>query len=405
MTFGSFREALFPTAEAEQSFRKEIDRRAVIGMRAMATIFIGAQLVLNGVEMLVLPSRPPAAMDLVGPALGAAAFAASFWRRIAPSARTLGILLAGTFALIQTVQLNHNAALYLSELQTSPEAQLLATFGILLLGGVAVLPLKPLHAAGLGLYLLSLFAAVGLLRHGFDGFREQSIFLVASVLTMAIGVTLTAILYRIRASEFFAKLRAERSLLELSQAQGSLLVERNAASQGRFAALLSHQLNSPLGSLASAFDTLARLVEDVDLDSRRKRAAEDSIRAGRESFHRINEIAGRMRELANLDRAEERLVDVGVLVAELVEFLRPELENVEVELRLAQVPPVKCRPRQIAAVLASLIRSAASALLGVKGGRIVVVSEAKPGRVIVELEDNGPGITPERLETLFEPQF
>jgi signal transduction histidine kinase len=40
--------------------------------------------------------------------------------------------------------------------------------------------------------------------------------------------------------------RAEQSFAELQKAQASLLLERTAASQSRFAAALSHDLNSPL---------------------------------------------------------------------------------------------------------------------------------------------------------------
>ena len=85
--------------------------------------------------------------------------------------------------------------------------------------------------------------------------------LISSALMLAIAVALTAVLCRVRATAFLARLRAEQSFLELQKAQASLLLERNAASQSRFAAALSHELNTPLGTLASAFDTLARLIE------------------------------------------------------------------------------------------------------------------------------------------------
>lgn len=41
------------------------------------------------------------------------------------------------------------------------------------------------------------------------------------------------------------------------------LLEKNAASQSRFAAALSQELNTPLGSLASTFETLTKLLEGV----------------------------------------------------------------------------------------------------------------------------------------------
>jgi signal transduction histidine kinase len=215
-------------------------------------------------------------------------------------------------------------------------------------------------------------------------------------------------MYRVRASAFLARLRAEESFLELRKAQASLLLERTAASQSRFAAALSHELNSPLGSLASAFETLARLVEELDFDPgdpRRKDAVEDAMRSGRASYGRLNTISQRMRNLTNLDRAEERLIDLNSLCSDTVEFLGSELGNARVEMRLAPLPRVKCRPQQIGAVLANLVRNASSAIDAHVEGKIEVVSLAGPARVVVEVKDNGRGIEAGRLATLFEPSF
>jgi signal transduction histidine kinase len=112
-----------------------------------------------------------------------------------------------------------------------------------------------------------------------------------------------------------------------------------------------------------------------------------------------------MRNLTNLDRAEERLVDLNDLCSDTVDFLSSELEKARVELRLAPLPRIKCRPQQISAVLANLVRNASCALEGSGNGRIEVVSQANSERVVVEVKDNGRGIEAERLKTLFEPAF
>jgi two-component system NtrC family sensor kinase len=254
--------------------------------------------------------------------------------------------------------------------------------------------------------MIGLFSAVTYLRHGSDAFQGWSVFpFIVSLLMLVIAVGLTAVLYDVRAAAFLARVRAEESFQALQKAQASLLLERTAASQIRFAAALSHELNTPLGSLSSAFETLARIVERVDLDPKRQRAAEEAMHSGRLSNERINAIAGRMRNLTNLDRAEERLVDLNSLCADTVEFLSPEIGHLRIELRLSRLPQVKCRPQQIGAVLANLIRNASSALGSNGNGQIEVASHAEPASVVLEVKDNGPGIEPDRMATLFEPGF
>jgi len=410
MTLDTIRGALFPTLEEEEPrFREEIDRLAVIGVRAVAGVCIGAPLFMYALGMLLLPSFPTPTLvvaDFVGLLVGAAGLAASFWRHLRPHARWLGFGLGAATALVQTIGLTSTAGFQWEVLKTTPEAQFPTTFAIVILIGVAVLPLKPLQTLCLGGFMLGLFTIAIDVRHGLAGLKGWSLFpLIVSALMLAIALGLTTVMYRVRASAFLARLRAEESFLELRKAQASLLLERTSASQSRFAAALSHELNTPLGSLASAFETLARIVEELELEPRRKHAVEDAMRSGRASCGRLNTIAQRMRSLTNLDRAEERVVDLNALCSDTVEFLGAELGNARVEMRLAPLPRVKCRPQQIGAVLANLVRNASSAIDANGHGTIEVVSLADPGRVVVEVKDNGRGIEAERLATLFEPSF
>jgi signal transduction histidine kinase len=410
MTFDAIRGALFPTLEDEEPrFREEIDRLAVIGVRAIAAICIGAPLLMYVFGIIFFPSAPTRALviaDVLGIFAGAAALAVSFWRDLRPYARLVGFFLGATIGLVHTIGLASSAAFQQEVLQTTPEAQIPTTFAMVILIGVAVLPLKPVHTLALGLFMLGLFAAVIYVRQGIAGFQGWALFpLILSTMMLVVSVVLTTVMYQVRASAFLARLRAEASFLELQKAQASLLLERTAASQSRFAAALSHELNTPLGSFASAFETLARLVEERDLAPERKHAAEEAMRSGRMSYGRLNDIAQRMRNLTNLDRAEERLVDLNALCSDTIEFLGSELGNARVEMRLSPLPQITCRPRQIGAVLANLVKNASSALDGNAEGTIEVVSLAKPARVIVEVKDNGRGIEADRLPTLSDPSF
>lgn len=410
MTLASLSRALFPTLESEEPrFRAEIERLAVIGARAIAGVCVGAPLFIYTLGFFYFPSLPMASIvvtDLIGLLVGAAALAISFWPGIRPYARALGIALGVSTALVQTLGLVGSADFQREVLQTSPEAQFPTVFALVLLIGVAVLPVRPIHTFGLGAFMLALFASVIAWQRGLSGFEGWAVLpLVFSTVMLAIAIGLTAVMYRVRSDGFLARLRAEESFVELQKAQASLLVERTAASQSRFAAALSHELNTPLGSLSSAFETLARLVEGLEADPRKRRAIEEAVRSGRISYGRLNTIAQRMRHLTNLDRAEERLVDLNALCSDTLEFLGTELGEVRVALDLAPLPPVRCRPQQIGAVLSNLVRNAAASLHGNAEGRIDVESTARNGTAVVEVRDNGRGIEPERLATLFEPAF
>jgi signal transduction histidine kinase len=410
MTLAAVRDALAPALEREEPrFREEIERLSVIGVRAIAAICIGAPIfvfTLGGLFLPGPPTRSLIAADVLELGAGVLVLALSFREALRRYARWLGFALGAVTAVAQTMGMASAASFQWEVMRTTPEAQFPATFTIVILIGVAVLPLRPFHTFVLGAFMLGFFSVLVYVRHGADGFQSWALMpLILSTLMLVIALGLTVILYRVRASAFLAKLRAEESFRELQKAQASLLLERTAASQSRFAAALSHELNSPLGALESAFETLARLVLEAELDPRRKHLVEEAMRSGRMSYARLNDIARRMRNVTNLDRAEERLVDLNVLCSDTLEFLGSELGSAKVEMRLAPLPPIRCRPQQIGAVLANLVRNASSALEARDGGKIEVVSQAELNRVVVEVKDNGRGIDAKQLETLFEPAF
>lgn len=410
MSLDTVRQALFPTVEDDEPrFREEIERLALIGVRVIAAVCMGAPLFVYALGAFFLPSLPVPTQVLADFAellLGAAVLALSFRVDFRPYTRWVGFLLGATTAVVQTIGMTSNPTFVSEVLHTTPEAQFSGNFAIIMLIGVAVLPLKPVHTFSLGAFMLALFTIVIYAGQGLAGLQGWSLFpLIGCSLMLVIALGLTAVLYRERATAFLGKLRVEESFHELADAQASLLLERTAASQSRFAAALSHELNTPLGSLGSAFETLARLVEELDLDEKRKGAVEEATRSGRASYGRLAAIAQRMRNLTNLDRAEERLVDLNDLCSDTLEFLSSELGTARVEMQLAPLPKIKCRPQQIGAVIANLVRNASSALKANGDGRIEVVSLADATRVVVEVKDNGHGIEPERLSTLFEPAF
>src|SRR5207253_10134192 len=60
---------------------------------------------------------------------------------------------------------------------------------------------------------------------------------------------------------------------------------------------------------------------------------------------------------------------------------------------------------QLEQVLLNLVGNAHEALRGRGAGAITIAGAVDDGRAVVEVRDNGPGITPEALPRIFEPFF
>jgi two-component system NtrC family sensor kinase len=280
---------------------------------------------------------------------------------------------------------------------------------MIMLVGIAALPIRPLQALGLGLSMLASYLGLAPLlgmSAQMSGQLPTLTVIVLQVLLICTG--LTAVVYHQRVRAYRARRSALQSFEELRQAQSRLLMSENAASQGRFAAALSHELNSPMGALTSALDTLLlayeRLERRPDQLAKVKEVIRDATSSARQSSRRLVETVDRMKHLTNLDRAEEQMVDLNELWTSTVTLLQGELEcKAEVKLDLKPLPRLRCYPQQMSAVFSNLLRNSAESIE--KKGTIQIVSDKRGGEVVLEVRDDGRGIAKERLSRLFDPSF
>lgn len=387
----------------DRRFREELERLSVIGCRVIAGVCVGAPLF----GLIASFTWAPGVRNFFSVAtavaiviLGLLTLALSFWQKVRPYARALGIAngyMVFLFNAFSGAGLENAIFLFPANIM------------MILLVGMAALPIKPLQLMGLGLSMSASVVALSPLL----GFSPEALdkipALMAMVLQIAlIGTALTAVVYHQRVTAYRARRAAQESFEELRQAQSKLLMSENAASQGRFAAAVSHELNSPIGALSSALDTLLLAYEKIRANPEQAEALDEVIAgatsSARQSSRRLVETVERMKHLTNLDRAEEQMVDLNELWTSTAALLQGELEHqAEVTLDLHPLPLLMCRPQQMSAVFSNLLRNSASSMD--KKGTIRIMSDRRGGEVFLEIQDDGRGIPPERLPHLFDPSF
>jgi len=216
-------------------------------------------------------------------------------------------------------------------------------------------------------------------------------------------------LYAERRSAYESWVATVRTFEDLRQVHSKILLSQNAASLGRLAAALSHELNSPLGALTSGVDTLLLLAarqatSPPSEHARLVRLQADLRQTVQESARRLQAIVARMQRFTNLDRAEVQQVNLNDLLGDVCAMVHPQAgDKVAVQLDLNPIPPLVCRPQQLSAVFSGLLNNAVGALDN--GGRIVVCTRRNETVVEVEIHDNGCGVAPEQLRTIFDPGF
>ncbi|WP_293901911.1 stimulus-sensing domain-containing protein [Phenylobacterium sp.] len=187
-----------------------------------------------------------------------------------------------------------------------------------------------------------------------------------------------------------------RSLEDMTHA----LSERMDAIES-FAADVAHEIKNPLTSLRSAVETLD-LVQDPAARDRLLGILKNDIQR---LDRLVTDISNASRLDAELSRDQPKLVDLGRLIGDIVSLYQATTRAGDV--RVAFVPHggmaaamVMGREGPLGQILRNLIDNARS--FSPPGDVVTVGLLRVKGEAIATVSDNGPGIPPENLETVFE---
>lgn len=182
-----------------------------------------------------------------------------------------------------------------------------------------------------------------------------------------------------------------------------LLQAEKMAALGQTISGVAHELNNPLATILSWAERLS------------ERATDDRTRRGVEVILRESERAARIvRNLLTFARKRQStrmLVDVNQIVRETLALRAYEqrVTNVQVIQALASgLPHVFADGHQVQQVLLNLVINAEQAMLAAHGRGTLVVRtwhDSERKSVVVEVNDDGPGIPEETQGKIFDPFF
>jgi signal transduction histidine kinase len=198
------------------------------------------------------------------------------------------------------------------------------------------------------------------------------------------------------------------------------LQSEKLASIGMLAAGVAHEINNPASFVVAnveALSALLRALEDKVRESPalRKLGIKDLlfeamtiVQESKEGMARIHRIVRDLHSFSRVDDVGSGGADVNAAAESALSMLRNELRyRTTVERDLGATQPVRGTAARLGQVFLNLILNAAHALpeASLKRNRLQVRSRDEGGQVVVEVQDNGPGIPPEIMPRIFESFF
>lgn len=166
-----------------------------------------------------------------------------------------------------------------------------------------------------------------------------------------------------------------------------------------FAADVAHEIKNPLSSISSAVESMPRAKDQATRDKLLNILLDDVHRLDR----LISDISQASRLDAQLSRAPVEPVELASLISALIEIFsetRDDMPRIRLEVNPDERYMVLGGEGRIGQVMRNLLENAAS--FSPPGG-VITVSVTRQGKETqVIIDDEGPGVPEENLETIFE---
>jgi len=178
----------------------------------------------------------------------------------------------------------------------------------------------------------------------------------------------------------------------------SALYERIEGNE-QFAADVAHEIKNPLASLRSAVGTM-RVAKREDQRERMLEIIEHDVKR---LDRLVSDISNASRLDSELVKEEEQPFDLRHMLTTIIEFLAKEASSKEIDF-FSDIPnepmSVQGLEGRVAQVFVNLITNAIS--FCEKGDAIRVWTRKRQNRVLIVVEDTGPGIPEEALTKIFQ---
>ena len=208
------------------------------------------------------------------------------------------------------------------------------------------------------------------------------------------------------AGELHLVVEVWRDITDRTQLEAQLTHSERLASLGLLAAGVAHELNNPLASVLAGVESLQRLVDRVGLPAEEAEEANEILRVLEQGTQRCSETTDKLLLLGQQHSSRPVWVDLTRAAHDTLALLRfaTRKQGIVVQPELTEgLAAVWGREGSLRGALMNLCLNAVQAMPS--GGRLTVRTRRAGETVVFEVEDDGPGVSPEHLQRIWDPFF
>lgn len=194
-----------------------------------------------------------------------------------------------------------------------------------------------------------------------------------------------------------------RAEADLRQTQGELIQAAKLATLGQMSAGINHELNQPLAAVRSYADNARAL-----LDADRRKEVSWNLEQIAELTDRMARIGSQLKIFSRKSTGQISAVSVRGVIETAQTIVAPRLRRTRAEVDV-ELPPAGLMVRAdevlLQQVLVNLMCNALQAVDGLDLRLVRVHVSDQGATVCIAVEDSGPGVADEHMESIFDPFF
>ncbi len=205
-----------------------------------------------------------------------------------------------------------------------------------------------------------------------------------------------------RTAELTVKIsELERAEAVLRQTRDEAVQAGKMAVLGQMAAGVTHELSQPLSAIQLYAGNARKLIDAGRMD-----VVTENIDTINELVARAGGILSELKTLYRNDPASIEPVQLSTVIQNALLVMKPFVDKAAISMSISIADEQILGSRgKLEQVFVNLLSNAIDALTGQPDARIDIHSESAGQEVIVHFRDNGPGISADQLDKLFEPFY
>jgi PAS domain S-box-containing protein len=204
-------------------------------------------------------------------------------------------------------------------------------------------------------------------------------------------------------------------LSELKQKDKMLQQQSSLAQMGEMISMIAHQWRQPLGAIAASAISVKAKIDLNSYDLNSKKGQEEHINFLEDTFNNIElyvkNLSTTIDDFRNFYKPnkQKELIDVNKPISQALNIIKVSIcsKGVEINVDLNSTKKIEIYNSEMMQVILNLLKNAADNLeeYKIKNPEISVNSYDLAGSTVIEVIDNGSGISNDVINKVFEPYF